>query len=157
MFDTRVPLARLFLWIQVIHAFDLPARKDLGYSLLSGIILISVGAVLSTNLWYGLFIIAFLVCALDALAQIHLSEAREGAGEAATGSRGLARGVVAPSALAVLAVGFLCFSLLPQNQGMNLTMMPTSLFQNVRDDFSGASRTLTTSSRATRSRGHPPT
>jgi protein-glutamine gamma-glutamyltransferase len=137
LFDTRVPLARLFLWIQVIHAFDLPARKDLGYSLVSGLILISVGAVLSTNLWYGLFIIAFLVCALGALAQMHLSEAREGADEVATGSRGLARGVVAPSALAVLAVGFLCFSLLPQNQGMNLTMMPTSLFQNVRDDFSG--------------------
>ena len=36
LYDTRVPLARLFLWIQVIHAFDVPARKDLSYSLVSG-------------------------------------------------------------------------------------------------------------------------
>src|SRR5215204_2972300 len=50
----RVLLARLFLWVQVIHAFDLPARKDLSYSLVSGLILVAVGAVLSTSLWYGL-------------------------------------------------------------------------------------------------------
>src|SRR5215208_6435151 len=29
LYDTRVPLARLFLWVQVIPAFDVPARKDL--------------------------------------------------------------------------------------------------------------------------------
>ncbi len=138
LYDTRVPLARLFLWIQVIHAFDLPARKDLAYSLLSGLILIAVGAVLSINLWYGIFVLAFLVCALGALSQIHLSEARERSGEAATGSRGVVKGVVVPSALAVVAVGFLCFSLLPQKQGMNMTMMPTSFFKNVQGDFSGS-------------------
>ena len=138
LYDTRVPLARLFLWIQVIHAFDLPARKDLTYSLLSGLILLAAGAVLSTNLWYGLFVLAFLVCASGAMTQMHLSEAREKAGVSATGSRGLARGVVVPSALAAVAVGFLCFSFLPQKQGMNLTMMPTSLFQNVQGDFSGS-------------------
>ena len=88
LYDTRVPLARLFLWIQVIHAFDLPARKDLAYSLLSGLILIAVGAVLSINLWFGLFVLAFLVCALGALSQIYLSEARERTGVATTGSRG---------------------------------------------------------------------
>src|SRR5215204_2765872 len=78
LYDTRVPLARLFLWVQVIHAFDLPARKDLSYSLVSGLIL-----------------------------------------------------------LAVVAVGLVCFSLLPQRQAMNLTMMPTSAFQNVGENFSG--------------------
>jgi protein-glutamine gamma-glutamyltransferase len=62
LYDTRVPLARLFLWVQVIHAFDLPARKDTTYSLLSDLILLAVGVVLSTNLFYGLFIIAFLFC-----------------------------------------------------------------------------------------------
>ena len=42
LYDTRVPLARLFLWVQVIHSFDLPARKDLAYSLVSGLILVAV-------------------------------------------------------------------------------------------------------------------
>ena len=75
LYDTRVPLARLFLWVQVIHAFDLPARKDATYSLVSRLILVSVGAILSTSLWYGLFVLAFLVCALGSLVQIQLSEA----------------------------------------------------------------------------------
>src|SRR5918997_535184 len=44
LYDTRIPLARLFLWVQVIHAFDLPARKDISYSLVSGLILIAVDA-----------------------------------------------------------------------------------------------------------------
>ena len=80
LYDTRVPLARLFLWVQVIHAFDLPARKDLSYSLVSGLILVAVGAVLSTSLWYGLFVLAFLLCAMGAMSQMNLSEARERAG-----------------------------------------------------------------------------
>src|SRR5919206_1553303 len=102
LYDTRVPLARLFLWVQVIHAFDLPARKDLTYSLVSGLILISVGAVLSMNLWYGIFVLVFLLCALGALTQINLSETRERAGLGATRSRGLALGVVVPGFFAVV-------------------------------------------------------
>ncbi len=147
LYDTRVPLARLFLWVQVIHAFDLPARKDLSYSLLSGLILLSVGAVLSTNLWYGLFILAFLICALGALIYLYLSEARERetgkretgeqSGIGAVPDRGIFRGLIAPGFFVVLAVGFLCFSLLPQRQSMNLTMLPTSLLQDVQGSFSG--------------------
>ena len=137
LYDTRVPLARLFLWVQVIHAFDLPARKDLAYSLVSGLILVAVGAVLSTSLWYGLFVLAFLLCASGALTQMNLSEARERAGLGAARGRGLALGVVVPCFFAVVVVGLVCFSLLPQRQGMNLTMMPTSAFQDVAADFSG--------------------
>jgi len=94
LYDTRIPLARLFLWVQVIHAFDLPARKDLSYSLVSGLILIAVGAVLSTSLWYGLFVLAFLLCAMAAMSQINLSEARERAGVRETDSKGLVLGIV---------------------------------------------------------------
>jgi hypothetical protein len=137
LYDTRVPLARLFLWIQVIHAFDLPARKDLTYSLVSGLILVAVGAVLSTSLWYGVFVLAFLLCSIGALVQMNLSEARERAGLGATRSQGLVRGVVVPGFFAVVVVGLLCFSLLPQRQGMNLMMMPTSAFQDLAANFSG--------------------
>ena len=31
--EVRFPLADLFLWVQVLHGFDLPARKDLNFSL----------------------------------------------------------------------------------------------------------------------------
>src|SRR5215211_2675244 len=137
LYDTRVPLARLFLWVQVIHAFDLPARKDLAYSLVSGLILIAVGATLSTSLWYGVFVLAFLLCALGALVQVNVSEARERAGIESTRSRGLVLGIVVPGFFAVVAVGLLCFAFLPQRQGMNLAMMPTSAFQNIGANFSG--------------------
>jgi protein-glutamine gamma-glutamyltransferase len=137
IYDTRVPLARLFLWVQVIHAFDLPARKDLSYSLVSALILVAVGAVLSTSMWYGVFVLAFLLCALGALLQINLSEARERAGLRSARSRGLVLGIVVPGFFMVVAVGLLCFSLLPQRQAMSLTMMPTSAFQGVGAHFSG--------------------
>src|SRR5829696_5785166 len=137
LYDTRVPLARLFLWVQVIHAFDLPARKDLSYSLLSALILVAVGAVLTTSLWYGVFVLAFLLCAMAAMTQINLSEARERAGLRATRSSGLVVGAVVPCFFAVVAVGLICFSLLPQRQAMNLTMMPTSAFKDIGEDFSG--------------------
>src|ERR687883_627039 len=137
LYDTRVPLARLFLWVQVIHAFDMPARKDLSYSLVSGLILVAVGAVLSTSLWYGVFVLAFLFCAMGAMTQMNLSEARERAGLQASRSRGLVVGTVVPCFFAVIAVGLVCFSLLPQRQAMNLTMMPTSAFRNVGENFSG--------------------
>src|SRR5919107_15395 len=137
LYDTRVPLARLFLWVQVIHAFDVPARKDLSYSLVSGLILAAVGAVLTTSLWYGLFVLAFLLCAMGAMTQMNLSEARERAGLQATRSRGLVLGTVVPCFFAVVAVGLVCFSFLPQRQAMNLTMMPTSAFRNVGENFTG--------------------
>ena len=137
LYDTRIPLARLFLWVQVIHAFDLPARKDISYSLVSGLILIAVGAVLATSLWYGLFILAFLLCAMAALSQMNLSEARERAGVGTAQSRGLVLGAVVPCFFAVMLVGLVLFSFLPQRQAMSLTMMPTSAFQNISDRFSG--------------------
>jgi hypothetical protein len=47
------------------------------------------------------------------------------------------RGVVVPGFFAVVVVGLVCFSILPQSQGMNLTMMPTSAFKDVAANFSG--------------------
>src|ERR671921_802449 len=137
LYDTRVPLARLFLWVQVIHSFDMPARKDLSYSLVSGLILVAVGAVLTTSLWYGVFVLAFLLCAMGAMTQMNLSEARQRAGLRATRSRGLVLGTVVPCFFAVVAVGLVCFSLLPQRQAMNLTMMPTSAFRDIAENFTG--------------------
>ncbi len=95
------------------------------------------GAVLSTSLWYGLFVLAFVFCALGALAQMGLSEARERAGTATVEGQGLAVRAVVPGFLAVVLLGIAGFALMPQSQSMNLSMMPTSAFQNFQGDFSG--------------------
>src|SRR5918992_497469 len=94
-------------------------------------------AALARSLWYGVFVLAFLLCAMGAMTQMNLSEARQRAGLQASRSRGLVSGTVVPCFFAVVAVGLVCFSLLPQRQAMNLTMMPTSAFRNVGENFTG--------------------
>ena len=53
--QVREPLATLFLWVQVLHAFDVPRRRDLAFSMVSSTTLIAAaGAVaLATSfVWY---------------------------------------------------------------------------------------------------------
>lgn len=54
--DPRVPLAELLVWLQTLHSFDLPGRRDLNYSLLVALILISIAAVTSTSFGFGIFL-----------------------------------------------------------------------------------------------------
>ena len=40
--ELQLPLAELFLWVQILHSLDVPARRDLLFSLLSSLILVAV-------------------------------------------------------------------------------------------------------------------
>ena len=65
--DTRLTLAELLIQLQALHCFDLPRRKDLGYSLVIGLILMGVAATLSQTLTFAPFLIVFLAIALPVL------------------------------------------------------------------------------------------
>lgn len=65
--DTRSVLAGLLIQVQVLHSFDLPRRKDLGYSTVIGLILIGVAGTLSQTLAFGPFLLLFLAIALPTL------------------------------------------------------------------------------------------
>jgi protein-glutamine gamma-glutamyltransferase len=65
--DTRVALTSLLVQIQLLHSFDLPRRKDLGYSMIIGLILISVACTLSQTMGFGLWLLLFLAIALPVL------------------------------------------------------------------------------------------
>ncbi len=55
--QARVPLASLFLWVQVLHAFDVPRRRDLAFSMVSSLTLVAAAGALSlttTYLWVDL-------------------------------------------------------------------------------------------------------
>jgi TgpA N-terminal domain len=65
--DTRVALTSLLVQIQMLHSFDLPRRKDLGYSMIIGLILISVACTLSQTMTFGLLLLLFLAIALPVL------------------------------------------------------------------------------------------
>ena len=53
----RAPLAVLFVWVQVLHAFDVPRRRDLAFSMVSSTTLIAVGGALAlTSSYLGLLV-----------------------------------------------------------------------------------------------------
>jgi transglutaminase-like putative cysteine protease len=122
--DPRVPLAELLLWLQTLHSFDLPARKDLAYSMLVALTLISVAAVLSVNLWFGPFLILYLATALAALYWNGLAAAREQLSDPGT----LVRAKLPPVRLGlnVAAFSLLCLVLMPRYQSFRLRSLPVN-------------------------------
>ena len=53
----RAPLAALFVWVQVLHAFDVPRRRDLAFSMVSSTTLIAVGGALAlTSSYLGILV-----------------------------------------------------------------------------------------------------
>lgn len=65
--DSRLALAELLVQLQVLHSFDLPRRKDLGYSTIIGLILLGVAGTVSQTLAFAPFLIIFLAIALPTL------------------------------------------------------------------------------------------
>lgn len=65
--DTRLALAELLIQLQVFHSFDMPRRKDLGYSIVIGLILLGVAATLSQTLAFAPVLLLFLGIALPTL------------------------------------------------------------------------------------------
>jgi protein-glutamine gamma-glutamyltransferase len=72
-YDPRIPLAELFVWIQVLHSFDLPRSKDLLLSLVSSLILLALAGSFSLSSSFGLIVLFWLAAALPALYYIQLS------------------------------------------------------------------------------------
>ncbi len=65
--DTRLVLAELLVQIQAIHTFDMPRRKDLGYSILIGLILVAVAATLSQTMAFAPLLLLFIAIGLPVL------------------------------------------------------------------------------------------
>lgn len=57
----RAPLAALFLWVQVLHAFDVPRRRDLAFSMVSSTTMIAVGGALALSTSYLWWVLAWAV------------------------------------------------------------------------------------------------
>src|SRR4029077_15763629 len=57
----RGPLASLFLWVQVLHAFDVPRHRDLAFSMVSSVILMAEAGALSLSSSFVLFVIPWAI------------------------------------------------------------------------------------------------
>lgn len=118
-YHTSVPLTVLLLWLQTLHSFDLPRRRDLLFSLLSSVVLMAVAAAFSLDLTYGAYFAPYALVATIALiynaGEAGSARAREGLG------RPSARGVL-PAALGLVSVlglvATLVFLLTPRLPGL---------------------------------------
>ncbi|HYJ61293.1 MAG TPA: transglutaminaseTgpA domain-containing protein, partial [Actinomycetota bacterium] len=57
--EARVPLASLFLWVQVLHAFDVPRRRDLSFSVVSSTTLVAAGGAIALTGGYVWIVVAW--------------------------------------------------------------------------------------------------
>lgn len=135
LYDPRLPLAELLIWLQTLHAFDLPAKKDLRYTALVALILMAIACVLTYSSYFGTLLLFFCVLFLAVLAVDYWSDNRTartvvhrnrtGKATAKLDLRWLGRAVTYSLPLALLGAG-LIFLFMPRYQGLRLRSLPVS-------------------------------
>jgi transglutaminase-like putative cysteine protease len=136
--DTRLVLAELLIQLQVLHSFDLPRRKDLGYSMVIGLILVGVAGTLSQTLAFAPVLLIFLAIALPVLVldyQSRLGISSKPKRNKPTGLN-LSASPLAPKRLSlfllvILGLGLLIFALMPRFPGYQLQTFPVSAPANL--------------------------
>lgn len=134
--DTRIALAELLIQLQVFHSFDLPRRKDLGYSMVIGLILIGVAATLSQTLAFAPLLFLFLTIAipvlvLDYRSRLGLSQSFRRMGSELPLKR------LAIVLLITLGLGLTIFTLLPRFPGYQIRTFPVSSTIQFEGRFDG--------------------
>ncbi len=134
--DTRVALAQLLVQIQVLHSFDLPRRKDLGYSMMIGLILISVASTLSQTMLFGFWLLLFLAIALPVLVMDYRSRLglKQWKWSVALGSRRRWAGLPLIFGV-VVGLGLLIFAVMPRLPGYQIQTFPVSAPIETQGEF----------------------
>jgi transglutaminase-like putative cysteine protease len=129
--DTRLVLAELLIQLQVLHSFDLPRRKDLGYSMVIGLILLGVAGTLSQTFTFAPLLAVFLAIALPVLVLDYQSRLGLSRTPKRKTSSSLARGFspvslrrLALFLLIVTGLGLGIFALMPRFPGYQLQTFP---------------------------------
>ncbi|MGB6014453.1 MAG: DUF3488 and DUF4129 domain-containing transglutaminase family protein [Nodosilinea sp.] len=135
--DTRIVLAELLVQLQVLHSFDLPRRKDLGYSMMIGLILLGVAATISQTLAFAPLLLLFLAVAIPVLGVDYQSRRGLGASAWAEGKLRPTLGRLAGLMALVVGLGLLIFLFLPRLPGYQIQNFPVSSVIDTPGDFSG--------------------
>ncbi|WP_009631778.1 transglutaminase TgpA family protein [Synechocystis sp. PCC 7509] len=136
--DTRLVLAEFLIQIQVFHSFDVPRRKDLGYSVVIGLILLGVAGTVSQTLAFAPILGLFLAIALPTLVLDYRS--RLGIKEERQKIKPVALTNIKSSGklfLVILSLGLLIFAFLPRFPGYQLRSFPVSQTINFKGQFDG--------------------
>ena len=146
--DTRLILAELLIQLQVLHSFDLPRRKDLGYSMVIGLILLGVAGTLSQTLAFAPMLLIFLAIALPVLVLDYQSRLgiprkpkRKTPSVFPLSSSPLSLKRLSLFLLVILGLGLAIFALMPRFPGYQLQTFPVSTPANLNDkNFDNNSR-----------------
>ena len=138
--DLRYPLVRLFLWLQVLHSFDLPTRRDLDFSMVSATILIAFAGSLSLSTGFIVLLALFAASALIALYLGHRSSLVSGSDVFVHGGRGTSRRALVVACVAVLPLTFALFTFMPRLPSFMGSYLPVSDLRNPGGAFEGLIR-----------------
>ena len=135
--DTRGPLAEIFIWVQVLHSFDQPRRKDIHFSLASSVAMIALAASFSIDASFILVFVPWGAAAVASLFISHMSEIRGLSRSAATpktsagsGKRSISLPGWKPlvgAILVIVVVSSGIFLFAPRGEGMRFQTMPFRL------------------------------
>ena len=142
--DTRLVLAQLLIQLQILHSFDMPKRKDLGYSITIGLILLGVAASVSQTLAFAPVLLIFLAFSLPTLVFDYRS--RLGLQDIKTKTQRLeVEDTKKPGALPsyvllfilIIGLGLGIFAVLPRFPGYQLRNFPVSSPIEIKENFTG--------------------
>jgi protein-glutamine gamma-glutamyltransferase len=111
------PLAVLFAWVLSTHAFDVPARRDVAYSLAGSAALMAVAAAQSVDLTLGLYVVAWVAFGVWGLVAMWQSM---------SGSSGIPWLTLGATGGAVAVVAVLLVSVLPAPRVSTSLIFPSS-------------------------------
>lgn len=134
LFDNRLVLAEFLIQLQVLHSFDLPRRKDLGYSMVIGLILIGVAGTLSQTLAFAPWLLLFVLLAIPTLILDYRSRLnlptweyeikniynKKGHNKTFLKNSSLAPKKIAWFSLIILVLGLFLFAIMPRFQSYQL-------------------------------------
>jgi transglutaminase-like putative cysteine protease len=129
--ETRLLLARLLIQLQVLHSFDLPRRRDLGYSIVIGMILLGVAGTISQTTIFGIWLLLFLVVGVPVLILDHRSRLGVTVRSFNPTKIGLSPKTTIGLLAVILALGMTIFLFLPRLPGFQLRNFPVSVNMNI--------------------------
>jgi len=133
--DTKLLLARLLIQLQVLHSFDLPRRKDLGYSIVIGLILMAVAATLSQTMIFALWLIVFLIIGLPILFLDHRSRLGVKTQSFQLEKMGVSLRPLLGLLAIILVLGLTIFAFLPRLPGFQLRNFPVSVNLSIQREI----------------------
>jgi transglutaminase-like putative cysteine protease len=124
--DLRYPLVRLFLWLQVLHSFDVPTRRDLDFSLVSAAVLIAFAGALSISSDFLYLIIPFFAAGLVSLYLGHRSALKAQSDVFVPSEKKRGERSLALAGIALIPIALFMFMLLPRLPGFKSYYLPMS-------------------------------